>query len=211
MAADFAVWLNAPKERTPEYFPTYSAISRAIQRTLRQWVREWFYAHQEVLRRYHTAYQIIVYLCAHPFRGRPANIFTYDIQRAEVARVFGSAGYKLQGVLKGLDTRELPWEIRERYFPYRHKEVIRYVTQNHRALYEMLNAETMLMDAVLKFAITDIPRIGLHEGATAISETFAVQLRRFSDEFDLSDRAGELSQIAKERLAVAVSAKFAKI
>lgn len=26
---DFSVWINAPKERTAAYFPTYSAISRA--------------------------------------------------------------------------------------------------------------------------------------------------------------------------------------
>ena len=114
VADDFAVWLNAPKERSPEYFPTYSAMSRAIQTTLRGWVRDWFYAHQEVLRRYHTAYQIIVYFCTHPFRGRPTNIFTYDIQRREaVERAFASAAYKLGRVLKTLETRDLPWDIRE--------------------------------------------------------------------------------------------------
>lgn len=75
----------------------------------------------------------------------------------------------------------------------------------------MLNAETMLMDAVLRFAVIDIPSIGLDKGATAISKTFTVQLRRFSDDFDLSDRAEELLRIAMERLTVAVSAQFAKI
>ena len=208
MAPDFAVWLSAPRERTAEYFPTYSAISRAIQATLRQWVRDWFYAHLEVLRRYHTAYQIIVYFSAHPFRGRPTNIFTYDIQRPETVQcAFASAAYKLRKVLKTLNTRDLPWEIRERYFAYRYEEVIRYVIQNHRALYDMLNAETMLMNAVLRFAILDIASIGLQEGANAITKTFAVQLRRFSDEFDLSHGAGELLRVATERLRVAVSAR----
>jgi len=212
VAVDFAVWLKAPKERTAAYFSTYSAISRAIQAALRQWVREWFYANPAVLRRYHTAYQILVYFCTHPFRGQPTNTFTYDIQQTHmVGRAFASATDKLERALKAIDTTGLPWEIRERYFPYRYKEVTRYVTANHRALYQMLNVDTMLMDAVLKFAIIDIPGVGLEEATVKVRSAFAVQLKRFSDEFDLSGQTEELLRIATFELTKTLSDKSAKM
>ena len=75
----------------------------------------------------------------------------------------------------------------------------------------MLNAETMLMDAVLRFAIIDIPSIGLQQGANAVTKSFAVQLRRFSDEFDLSERAEDLLRIGTEQLAFALNAQSAKM
>jgi hypothetical protein len=199
---DFAVWLKAPKERTVEYFPIYSQVSRALQAALREWVREWFYANPEILVRYHTAYQILVYFCTHPFRGRPANRFTYDLQRTEaLALAFTSAASKLKRELKAINTRQLAWEIRERYFPYRYREVVEYVRCNHHVFYQMLNVDTMLMDAVLKFAIIDVPNSGLEYASRRIRGAFAVQLHRFSDEFDLSARSKELLLIATDELA----------
>lgn len=32
---DLSVWKNAPRERTPGYFPTYSTVSKAMQTALR--------------------------------------------------------------------------------------------------------------------------------------------------------------------------------
>jgi hypothetical protein len=177
---------------------------------LRQWVRGWFYANPEVLRRYRTAYQILVYFCTHPFRGQPTNTFTYDIQQTHMlGRAFTSATDKLQRALKSIDTTLLPSEIRERYFPYRYKEVTRYVTKNHRALYQMLNVDTMLMDAVLRFSIIDIPGVGLEEATARIRSAIAVQLKRFSDEFDLSGRTEELLRIATGQLSTVLMAQSA--
>lgn len=206
VAPDLAIWLKAPKERTAEYFPIYSLVSRAMQAALRKWVRQWFYANPDIVPRYHTAYQILIYFCTHPFRGRPANRFTYDLQRTEaVASAFASAASRLNRELKTIETRHLAWEIRERYFPYRYREVVKYVRRNHAVLYQMLNVDTMLMDAVLKFAIVDIPTIGLELAAERIHTAFTVQLHRFSDEFDLSVRADELLGIATQELAKAVN------
>jgi hypothetical protein len=198
---DFSVWKNAPKERTTAYFPTYSTVSKAMQTALRGWVREWFRANAEVLLRPHTAYPILVYQCTHPFSGRPTNMFTYDIQQTEALnRAFASAANKLGRELKSLDTKQFKWLTREHYFAYRSKEVVKYVAKNRRAIYKMLNVETVLMDSILKFAIIDIPKLGLEEAVVLLRRAFKTQLGRFSDEFDFADRAEQLLRIATDAL-----------
>lgn len=200
-AVDLSVWKTAPRERTPGYFPTYSAVSKAMQTALRGWVREWFHANTEILMRPHTAYPVLVYQCTHPFSGRPTNVFTYDIQQTETLdRAFASAAYRLGRELKQIDTKRFGWFTREHYFAYRSKEVVKYVSKNRRALYKMLNVETVLMNSILKFAVIDIPKLGLEEATVLLRRAFHTQLRRFSELFDLSERAEELLRIATEAL-----------
>ena len=200
-SGDFSAWKRAPKERTAAYFPTYSTVSKAMQTAMRGWVREWFGGNPEVLMRPHTAYPILVYQCTHPFSGKPTNVFTYDIQQTEALnRAFASAANKLGRELKTVDTKLFPWFTREHYFAYRSKEVVKYVMRNRRALYKMLNVETVLMDSILKFAIIDIPKLGLEESLILLRRAFNTQLKRFSDEFDLSERSEQLLRIATEAL-----------
>ena len=198
---DFSVWKRAPKERTAAYFPTYSIVSRAMQTAMRGWVREWFANNPEVLLRPHTAYPILVFQCTHPFSGKPTNMFTYDIQQTEaLQRAFASAASKLGRELKTMDTKRFTWFTREHYFAYRSKEVVKYVMKNRRAIYKMLNVETVLMDSILKFAVMDIPKLGLEEAVVLLRRAFNTQLRRFSEEFDLSDRVEALLRIATDAL-----------
>ena len=198
---DFTVWKRAPKERTPAYFPTYSTVSKAMQTAMRTWVREWFAANPEILLRPHTAYPILVYQCTHPFSGKPTNIFTYDIQQTEALnRAFASAANKLGRELRSLDTKRFSWFTREHYFAYRSKEVVKYVQRNRRALYKMLNVETVLMDSILKFAIIDIPKLGLEDSIVLLRRAFNTQLRRFSDLIDLTGRTEPLLRIATDAL-----------
>ena len=198
---DFSVWKNAPKERTAAYFPTYSTISKEMQTAMRGWVREWFNANPEILLRPHSAYPVLVFQCTHPFAGKATNVFTYDIQQTEALnRAFTSAASKLGRELKTLDTKKYAWLTREHYFAYRSKEVVKYVMKNRRAIYRMLNVETMLMDSILKFAIMDLPKLGLDAALVILRRAFNTQLRRFSEEFDLSVRTEELLAIATAAL-----------
>jgi hypothetical protein len=199
---DLSIWRQAPKERTAAYFPTYSAISRVMQRSLRDWVRDWFTANAEaILLRPHTAYSILVYQCTHPFSGRPTNTFTYDIQQTELLdRAFASAVNKLGGELRMLDTKRFAWFTREHYFAYRSKDVVNYVIKNRRAIYRMLHNETVIMDGILKFAIMDIPKLGMDDAVALLRRTIHTQMRRFSKEFDLSPHADELLQIITDAL-----------
>ncbi len=198
---DFSVWKRAPKERTAAYFPTYSTVSKAMQTALRGWVREWFAANPEILLRPHTAYAILVYQCTHPFSGKPTNMFTYDVQQTEALdRAFASAANKLGRELKALDTKRFAWFTREYYFAYRSKEVVKYVKKNRRAIYRMLNIDTMLVNSILKFAIVNIPKLGLDESVAILRRVFNAQLRRFSTEFDLGGRVEQLLRIATNAL-----------
>ncbi len=198
---DLKAWRTAPKERTAAYFPTYSTVSKAMQTALRGWVREWFTLNPEILLRPHSAYPILVFQCTHPFSGRPTNIFTYDIQQTEALnRAFASAANKLGRELKTLDTKKLAWLTREHYFAYRSKEVIKYVMKNRRAIYRMLNVETMLMDAILKFAVVDLPKLGMEEATVILRRAFFTQLRRFSEEFDLSTKVDDLLTVMTDAL-----------
>ena len=207
---DFSIWTKAPRERTAAYFPTYSAVSKAMQTTMRGWVREWFAANMEILQKPHAAYAVLVYQCTHPFSGRPTNIFTYEIQQTETLnRAFRSAANKLGRYLRSLDTKRLEWFTREHYFAYRSQEVIGYVYKNPRALYRMLHVETMLMDAILRFSIIDLPTIGMEESLMRLRRTFRIQLHRFSDQFDLSPRSEELLRIATDALASKMAADAA--
>lgn len=208
---NFTVWENAPRERTAPYFPTYSAVSKAIQAAMRAWVREWFVSNMEILQRPNAAYAILVYQCTHPFGGRPTNTFTYEIQQTDTLnRAFRSAAHKLGRQLKNLDTKRLPWFTREHYFAYRSREVVKYVFANPRAIYRMLHVETMLMDAILRFSIMDIPEIGLEQALIRLRRTFKTQLHRFSEHFDLSVHSDELLHIATNALVAKLAAEAAE-
>jgi hypothetical protein len=198
---NFSVWQSAPKERTPAYFPTYSAVSRAMQGAMRGWVRDWFHANPDVLTRPHTAYPILVYQCTHPFAGKRTNIFTYDIQETEILdHAFASAARKLGKELKALDTKRFSWFTREHYFAYRSERVVKYVSRNRKAIYKMLNVDTVLMDSILNFAVADIPTLGLEAAVKLLRRAFEVQLRRFSTEFDMTARVDELLKVATDAL-----------
>jgi len=207
---DFSAWKSAPRERTAAYFPTYSAVSKAIQTAMRAWVSEWLAGNLEILQKPHTAYAMLVYQCTHPFSGRPTNIFTYEIQQTETLnRAFRSAANKLGRHLKALDTKRMPWFTREHYFAYRSKEVVKYVFKNPRAIYRMLHVETMLMDAILRFSIMDVPQVGLDEALARLRRTFKTQLHRFSEHFDLSPRSEELIKVATDALVARMAAESA--
>ena len=200
-AVDLSPWTRAPRERTADYFPTYSTVAKAMQATMRGWVRDWFNQNPEILLRPHTAYPILVFQCTHPFSGRPTNTFTYDVQQTEALdRAFASAAFRLGRELKSVDTKRLSWFTREHYFAYRSKEVVKYVSKNRRAIYKMLNVETVLMDSILKFALIDIPALGMEEATVQLRRAFQTQLRRFSEEFDLSDRVNDLLKTATDAL-----------
>jgi hypothetical protein len=172
-----------------------------MQAAMRGWVREWFNANPEILLRPYSAYPVLVFQCTHPFAGKATNVFTYDIQQTEALnRAFTSAASKLGKELKTLDTKKYAWLTREHYFAYRSKEVVKYVMKNRRAIYRMLNVETMLMDSILKFAIIDIPKLGLDAALVILRRAFNTQLHRFSEEFDLSVRTEELLAIATAAL-----------
>ena len=198
---DFSVWRDAPRERTAAYFPVYSAVSKAMQTAMRQWVRDWFAGNMDILQNHHAAYALLVYQCTHPFSGRPTNIFTYEIQQTEMLhKAFRSAAKKMGKFLRSLNTKSLSWFTREHYFAYRSAEVVHYVSRNPRVMYRMLHVETMLMDAILKFSIIDLPTLGMEQSLIRLRRAFRTQLHRFNENFDMAVHSEELLRIATDTL-----------
>jgi hypothetical protein len=56
------------------------------------------------------------------------------------------------------------------------------------------------MDSILKFALIDIPALGLEDASVLLRRVFNTQLRRFSDDLDLTPRVEELLRIATDAL-----------
>jgi hypothetical protein len=191
--ADLTPWSAAPVERQPIYFPVYAAVSVALQTTLRHWVREWFVAHTEdILPRRLAAQSLLVYQAAYPFAARSSHL-TYDVQQPDlIALAFSSARSRLPAILSALTVRlDTPWSVREQYFPYLAKEIVAGIAANPGKLYRMLNAETWVMNALLKFA-RNLVNIGTPRAEVLVRRAVSTHLRRFSTEFDLSERLEEL-------------------
>ncbi len=56
------------------------------------------------------------------------------------------------------------------------------------------------MDSILKFALIDLPALGQEASEVILRRAFNTQLRRFSDELDMTPRVEELLRIATEAL-----------
>jgi hypothetical protein len=197
---DFTVWLNAPRERTAQYFPVYSAISKALQTSLRGWTQQWLNDNPQSFERKVAAYSLLVFSCTRPFRSRSNNFFTYDIQEtATVDQAFRSAGPELREKLDELNTAHracgLPGVMS--ILP---KKIEDFVSNNRRPIYRMFSVETALMDEVLKFTQINIPKWGLDKAAEELRSAFRKHLHRFTEEFDMADRSDELLSILTDVL-----------
>jgi hypothetical protein len=81
--------------------------------------------------------------------------------------------------------------------------------KNRRGIYKMLNVDTILMDSILKFAIMDLPTLGLEEAVRLLRRAFEVQLGRFSTEFDLTGRVDELLRVATQAVVTKMGSEAA--
>ncbi len=198
LPADLHLWESAPSERSASYLTVYSSVSYAMQCALRQWIGEWVRQHPEVLEKRVIGYSLLAFSCTLPYRGRTSNIFTYDIQQAAVVdRALRTASRALSGKARQLDKQRQENDGTLYFDP---ENVSKLVYQKRRNIYRMFNIETWLMDEVLKFALTNIAKLGLAEAALELRAAFARHLHRFTEEFDLAERSGDLLRIATEAL-----------
>jgi hypothetical protein len=195
-AGDLELWLSAPREGNASYAAVYSAVSLAMQSALRQWVGDWLRENPESLERKVSGYSLLAFSCTRPYRGRSTNLFTYDPQQtAAVDHAIRAAGRlmaeqvtSINSIRKAAGPRIIP------------SQVTQFVSQKRRNLYRMFHVETLLMDEILKFTQINIPKLGLAKAAAELRTAFERHLHRFTDEFDLASRCGDLLAIATEAL-----------
>ena len=120
-----------------------------------------------------------------------------DVQQSDaLRRAFRTAARGIQSELKKLNTMHLSWLLRERYFPYRGKQIVAFVEKKHRALFAMFQAETAIMDDLLRFAVIESRSGNPKAAAVALQKSIALRLRRFSQHTLLGSRAGDLLKAA---------------
>lgn len=200
VAFDCGRWLNAPRERTPLYFPVYSTVSKAIQSALRHWAGDWLCGHPDAIEHRVSAYSLLVFSCTRPYCGRPTNIFTYDVQQgAAIDQALRTASRLLSERLAYIDGVQRA-AGRPGVISLMPARVTDYVRKNRRSIYRMFNVETLLMNEILKFTQINIPKMGPEKAAVDLRCAFGRHMRRFTDEFDMAGRADELLRIATDAL-----------
>lgn len=193
--SNLQLWLSAPRERNPSFAAVYSNVSYAIQSTLRTWVSDWLRSNPEAIERKAAAYPLLAFSCTRPFRGRTCNLFTYDVQQTSALdQALRTANRMMADQLRFIQSVRQP---KQRVVS---KQVSEFVSQKRQSIYRMFHVETMLMDEILKFTQINIPKLGLEKAAEELRIAFERQLRRFTDEFDMSARADELIAVATEAL-----------
>lgn len=195
-AGDKQLWLSAPREGNASYAAAYSAVSQAMQSALRQWVGEWLRENPDVLERKVSGYSLLAFSCTRPYRGRSTNLFTYDPQQtAAVDQALRAAGRVIAERVTSINHNRNAGGRR-----LVATQVSRFVSEKRRSLYRMFHVETLLMDEILKFTQINMPKLGFEKAAAELHTAFERHLRRFTDEFDLGSRSGELLSIAADAL-----------
>ena len=146
-------WLDAPGERQPEFFASYSHVSVAVQRAIRLWLP---YIYLSDLRRYDTldaAFPLVVYQVSRPFQGRPKYDFTYDVLDARAMNgFFRMAGQRLPGELARVEDLLLRAGRKSTaafYSPRRARKILEAVQSRPRLLKSLLVADAFLVDALV--------------------------------------------------------------
>ena len=152
-------WFEAPPERTPLFFPTYTRISVALQAELRSALPALYLADLERFRTTRTVYPLLVYAASRPFPGQPRTDFTYDILNpALMRRFYFSVRQSLPRLLNEVSARLRAngmSEVARHYRPDRSRELIATVDRLklcRRRLESLLVAETWMINDLIGFA-----------------------------------------------------------
>lgn len=151
-----AAWLRAPDERSPEYFPTFSAVSVAVQRALRQWLP---YVYFSDINRYgdlEAAFPLIVYKCMRPYPGRGRGEFSYDVMEPQTMPLaLRSAARGLPAEMRrihALLTAAEKNKIAKFYAPGETRQIVAAVQRKPHLLNALLSADTFFIDSLLRLA-----------------------------------------------------------
>ena len=151
------VWLNAPSERQPAYFPIWQGVSLALQRWLRNRVAEAYFSDVARFADRPAAYPVIVYQASRLCHGHPRTEFTYDLRDypdcyATLEASWKMTGRSIQTVLRRIEGRLLELgmlELAHRYAPVWHHDVLASVQKKPRSYVELLMAEAALINAAI--------------------------------------------------------------
>ena len=201
-------WLSAPDERSPTFFPVFSAVSIAVQKALRAHVPIAYFADSAGFANTKTAYPMLVYQASAPFRGKLRSELTYDVLNPRtLAALFRSVKQTLPELLDGAATRLRDAgleDLAEKYSRKRPQSVIESVQRINRSrkcLYLLIRGESLLVNALLDLGgIGEAPQKLQVRTLASFERKWSYQLRRLYPGTDFTWLAPILLQTATEAL-----------
>jgi hypothetical protein len=189
-SAEVRPWLEAPRQRSPEFYEAFGRVSRAIQQALRAWLPYMFFSDLDRYGDAEAAYPMLAYQACRPFCRKSSPEFTYDVMNPEsVQRALRSASVPLGELLQSASAllaesgRE---ELARRYRKLDPKTVLENVKRAPRAFQSLLAAEASFVGEVIKLALearslreepAEAPR-RLHRLISQFTEALHQRLRR---------------------------------
>lgn len=151
------IWIQAPTERDPEYFPVWQSVSLALQRWFRDRVAEAYFNDLGRFENRPAGYPMIVYQASRLCHGRPRTEFTYDLRdypecRNTLISSWKLTGRAIQAVLRGMETRLTQagmTELAHRYAPVWHQDVLVAVQKKPKPYVDLLMAESAVINAAI--------------------------------------------------------------
>ncbi|MFB3777836.1 MAG: hypothetical protein ACE141_09495 [Bryobacteraceae bacterium] len=178
-----SAWLDAPGERSPDFFSAYARVSVAVQRAIRVWLPYTYFSDPERYGTLDAAFPLVVYQASRPFSGRPKYDFTYDVLSEPcMAGFFRMAGSQLQKDLARIE--ELLLSAGEKrtasfYNPKQARNILASVQRKPKLLHSLLVADAFLVNALVNLGCQGA---GLREKAAKDPAGAVKHLTRFAAE-----------------------------
>jgi len=203
-----ACWLAAPDERSPAFFPAFTAVSVAIQSALREHVPNTYFADLAVFGNTKTAYPMLVYRASHPFRGKLRTDLTYDVLNPQtLAALFRSVKFALPELLDRMEARLRSAGVEDLAVKYSRKrapEIVQSVQRLNRSrkcLYILIRAEALLVNALVELGgLGNCPAKVQARRVASFEKKWNFQLRRLYPGMDFAWLAPALLDAATEAL-----------
>ncbi|HUS08172.1 MAG TPA: hypothetical protein VMZ52_17850 [Bryobacteraceae bacterium] len=152
-----SVWMDAPRERSARYFPTYAHMSRRLQRCLRRWLP---YAYFDSPVRYQdsfTAQAMLLYKASEAYAGKLRTQLSYDLLSNSSVDAFFRSG--LQGLPEMLSfahselLRAGDQETAELYLRRNSKEIVQHIRKWHKKVDKLLAGDCRIVDGFLQLGL----------------------------------------------------------
>ncbi|MGQ9634113.1 MAG: hypothetical protein ACUVXB_07680 [Bryobacteraceae bacterium] len=148
-----SAWLEAPEERSPEFFPAYSRVSIAVQRAMRTWLPYHYFCDLGRYGDLAAAFPLVVYQASPPYPGRPRYDFNYDVMSASSMEEF----YRLAARRLPQQLADIEQVLRNNgapavagfYSPRRARDLLDSVRQRPQLLHALLAGDAFLTDALI--------------------------------------------------------------
>lgn len=152
-----SIWLDAPRERSANYFPVYPEMSRSIQRALRLWVP---YAYFDTVVKYKDTFMaqaMLMYKASDPYAGKLRTQLSYDLlSDLSMDLFFRSASHGLAGVLETAETELLragEHHTAGLYIRRGMKLIVQHIRKWHKKVDKLLVGDCRIVDAFVQLGL----------------------------------------------------------